>query len=248
MQWTHVIQSGVQFFHCTSTALSLQVLAVYSKFIFCSSNLNSDLTSPADEAFWQRLIDLASPQDIVFYDHIITLPELQEESNQGADKCLVFLDDFSDHLIGKDITCQLFTRLSSHSNIDIVAAMHSGINYKAGKNFGMITNSANVIILFRSLADCSNIGVLSKKIFPYCHNFLEKCMNQAPELMGNYSSIVVLANLDNDLNKTFMVRANLFGDPLLDEPLDGCETYGDNQISFNNPAYYASRKVLKKSL
>ena len=214
----------------------------YSRFVFCSPNLDSDLSSPTDEAFKQNLIELASPQEIVFYNHVITLPELEEESRQGSEKTLVFLDDFSQQIMGQDVTCELFLRLSSHCNVDTVCALHSGINSKSGKNYGMITNSANVVVLFRSLADRANIGNMSKEMFPYASNFLEKCINMSTDLLGNYANIVIMANLDNDLNKTFMVKANLFGSPLLGDSLSGDEIYGDNHILFKNPAYYATGK------
>ena len=62
---------------------------------------------------------MASPQEVIFHDHIVTLSELEEESNGGSEHILCFLDDFSEKVIGQDITCQLFTQLSRHANWDI---------------------------------------------------------------------------------------------------------------------------------
>ena len=89
----------------------------------------------------------------------------------------------------------------------------------------MIWNSANVIVLFRSLANRASIGFISTKMFPYANNHLEKCLNQATQILGNYAKIVIFANLDNDLNSNFSVRANVLGDR--------------NLILFKNPSYYA---------
>ena len=199
----------------------------YTKFIFCSPNLDSELTSPQDEAYKQEMIRLAEPAEMVFYNHVITEEELGEESNQGRERLLCFIDDFSDQVFSQKVTTQLFTRLSSHQQIDTVIGLHHGITSKqaGGKNSGMIWNSANVIILFRSLANQASIGFLSTKIFPYANKHLEKSLNQATRLLGNYAKIVIFANLDNDLNRNFSVRANVVGN-------------GD-LILFKNPTYYA---------
>ena len=97
---------------------------------------------------------LANPAEMVFYNHVITEEELGEESDQGRQRLLVFIDDFSDQFFPQKVTTQLFTRLSSHQQIDTVIALHHGITSKqaGGKNAAVIWNSANVIVLFRSLA------------------------------------------------------------------------------------------------
>ena len=199
----------------------------YTKFIFCSPNFESALTSPQDEAYKQEMIALAEPAEMLFYDHVITEEELGDESAQGRERILVFIDDFSDQVFSQKVTTQLFTRLSSHQQIDTVIGLHHGITSKqaGGNNSGMIWNSANVIILFRSLANRASIGFLSTKIFPYANNHLEKCLNQATQLLGNYAKIVIFANLDNDLNQNFSVRTNVVSD--------------GNLILFKNPTYYA---------
>ena len=199
----------------------------YTKFIFCSPNYESALTSPRDEAYRQEMIALAEPAEMVFYDHIITEEELAEESEHGSQHLLCFIDDFSDQVFSQNVTTQLFCRLSSHQQIDTVIGLHHGITSKqaGGKNSGMIWNSANVIVLFRSLANRASIGFISTKMFPYANNHLEKCLNQATQILGNYAKIVIFANLDNDLNSNFSVRANVLGDR--------------NLILFKNPSYYA---------
>ena len=197
----------------------------YDKFIFCSPNLDSELSSPRDAAFRQRLVKLAEPQEIAFYDHIITLEELNEESGQGSQRLLVFIDDFSDQIFEQNVAIQLFLRLSSHQGIDTVCALHHASAKSGGKNYGPIWNSANVIVLFRSLADRAHIGALSRKMFPYSQNFLEKCLSKSTELLGNYANITIFCNLDNDLNKSYSVRANIFSEDI---------------ILFKNPMYYAA--------
>ena len=66
----------------------------YTKFIFCSPNYESALTSPRDEAYRQEMIALAEPAEMVFYDHIITEEELAEESEHGSQHLLCFIDRF----------------------------------------------------------------------------------------------------------------------------------------------------------
>ena len=120
---------------------------------------------------------------------------------------------------------KLFIKLSSHANTDIVVATHSGIKSSSGKHFSIVWNSANTIVLFRTLADRASIGFLSQRMFPYSDNHLGKCLAQATQLLGNYSHIIIFCNLDNDLNRTYEVRANIFEDAY---------------ILFKNPTYYAA--------
>ena len=189
----------------------------YSKFVYCSPHLSTDgneedVISPGDVAFRQSLIDLAQPEEIVFYDHIITLTELNQESNYGAQRILIIIDDFSESVFSQDVTVKLFIKLSSHANTDIIVATHSGIKSSSGKHFSIVWNSANVIVLFRSLADRASIGFLSQRMFPHSENHLGKCLAMSTQLLGNYSHIIIFCNLDNDLNRTYEVRTNIFED------------------------------------
>ena len=89
----------------------------------------------------------------------------------------------------------------------------------------IIWNSANTIVLFRSLADRAGPGFLSQRMFPKGDNHLGKCLSMATQLLGNYSHIIIFCNLDNSLNKTYEVRANIFEDAY---------------ILFKNPTHYAA--------
>ena len=202
----------------------------YSKFIHSSPHLSADGNeedemSPGDAAFRQSLIDLAQPQEIIFYDHIITLTELNQESNNGELHILIVVDDYSESVFSQDVTVKLFIKLSSHANTDIVVATHSGLKSSSGKHFSIVWNSANVIVLFRSLADRASIGFLSQRMFPKSDNHLGKCLTMSTQLLGNYSHIIIFCNLDNDLNKTYEVRAN---------------TFEDAYILFKNPDNYTA--------
>ena len=202
----------------------------YSKFVYCSPHLSADGNeedemSPGDAAFRQSLIDLAQPQEIIFYDHIITLTELNQESNNGELHILIVVDDYSESVFSQDVTVKLFIKLSSHANTDIVVATHSGLKPSSGKHFSIVWNSANVIVLFRSLADRASIGFLSQRMFPKSDNHLGKCLAMSTQLLGNYSHIIIFCNLDNDLNKTYEVRAN---------------TFEDAYILFKNPDNYTA--------
>ena len=201
----------------------------YDKFIYCSPHLSNsedgEGDSPGDVAFRQRLIELAQPQEIVFYDHIITMTELNQESNNGEDHLLVTIDDFSENVFAQDVTVKLFTKMSSHSNTDTVVCVHSAIKSGIGKHFSIVWNSANTIVLFRSLDDSASIGFLSQRMFPKGDNHLGKCLWQCIQLMGNYSYIIIFCNLDNDLNKNYEVRSNIFEDAY---------------ILFKNPKNYAA--------
>ena len=184
----------------------------YAKFIYCSPNLGeSSLTSPRDLEFQKCLKEWAEPSEIIFLSHIITEEELFEEAEVTTGRILLIVDDFSQELFSSNIVYQLFTRLSSHSAIDTCVSIHQGAASKTpGKWYSLIFNNSNFFVIFRNIANRAAIGELSKKIFPYGKNFIQRCLNEATNICGSYSYIFVDANLKNPLNNKFGVRTNIF--------------------------------------
>ena len=206
----------------------------YSKFLFCSPNIKSDLTTTAgrDLRYKEFLEEQARPSDIVFFDHVITEEELLAEVDTTPGKTLLILDDFSQEVFNNDLTYQLFTRLSSHGGIDSCISLHQGVrsSKSPGKWYSLIFNNSNFLTLFINLANRAAIGRLSSDIFPYGKNHLQKCLNKARDICGMHAYICVDASLKNPLNHQFGVRTNIFGEN--DKPV----------FVFKNPKGYDNKR------
>ena len=66
------------------------------------------------------------------------------------------------------------------------------------------------MVFFRNIANRASIGEISKRIFPYGKNFLQRCLNEATRICGVYAYVAVDASLHNTLNNRFGVRTNIF--------------------------------------
>ena len=185
----------------------------YMKFIYCSPNMGeSALTSPRDLEYQRLLTEWAAPSDILFLDHIISEEELFEEAEATDGPILLIVDDFSQELFATDLVYKLFTRLSSHgTGISTLVSVHQSLASKSpGKWQRLIFDNSNFFVIFRQIANRAAIGELSKKIFPYGKNFIQRSLNHATNICGNYAHIFVDASLKNPLNNRFGVRSNLF--------------------------------------
>ena len=125
---------------------------------------------------------------------------------------LLFVDDFSHELFSTNLVYKLFTRLSSHgTGIDTCVSIHQGVTSKSpGKWQSLIFDNSNFFVISPIISNRAAIGELSKKIFPYGKNFIQRCLNEATNICGSYSYIFVDANLKNPLNNKFGVRTNIF--------------------------------------
>ena len=201
----------------------------YAKFIYCSPNLGeSNLTSPRDLEYKKCLKEWAEPSEIIFLDHIITEEELFEEAEVTSGRILLIVDDFSHELFSTNLVYKLFTRLSSHgAGIDTCVSIHQGVTSKSpGKWQSLIFDNSNFFVIFPIISNRAAIGELSKKIFPYGKNFLQRCLNEATNICGSYVHIFIDASLKNPLNNKFGVRSNIF------------EENGLPMLMMKNPSVY----------
>ena len=182
----------------------------YSKFIYCSPNLGESASS-YDLEYQKSLEAAAQPSEIMFLNHIVTQDELLETAEFTSGRLLLIIDDFSQEVFSTDLVYQLFTRLSSHRQIDTCISVHQGSATKSpGKWYSLIFQNCNYLVLFRNIANKAAIGEISKRMFPYCKNFLQRCLTEATTICGPYAYIAVDASLKNPLNNTYGVRANVF--------------------------------------
>ena len=185
----------------------------YTKFIYCSPNMGvSSLTSPRDLEYQRCLREWAEPSEIIFLNHIITEEELFEEAETANGRILLIVDDFSQELFATNLVYKLFTRLSSHgTGIDTCVSIHQRMGAKTpGKWYSLIFDNSNFFVIFPTIANRAALGELSKKIFPYGKNFIQRCLNEATNICGSYAHVFVDADLRNPLNNKFGVRSNIF--------------------------------------
>ena len=185
----------------------------YAKFIYCSPNLGeSALSSNRDLEYQKNLREWAAPSEIIFLNNIITEEELFEQAEAANGPTLLIIDDYSQELFATDLVYKLFTRLSSHgTGISTVVSVHQTLGSKTpGKWNSLIFSNSNFFVIFRNIANKAAIGELSKRIFPYGKNFIQRALNEAVNICGNYAYVFVDASLRNSLNNKFGIRINIF--------------------------------------
>ena len=197
----------------------------YEKFLYCSPNLGgSALSSRHDLDYKKCLEEWAAPTQIQFYNYIMSEDELMEITDSTAGRTLLICDDFSLEFFQTPLCYSLFTRLSSHRKLDSCISLHQGCASRtSGKWFSAISQNCNYLVLFRNIANRAAIGEISKRVYPYSNNFLQRCLEKATELLGVYGYICVDASLQNPLNNSHGVRTNIF------------QEYGLPVILFKNP-------------
>ena len=187
----------------------------YSKILFCSPNLKEGMCAPRDQKFMTDMESFASPLPVVWFDHFITLEELmaetQYEESEDHNRVLLFVDDFPSEIYNSPVLVQLFTRLSSHGQIDACIAVHQSLGSRE-KYFNIVFQSANVITIFRSNSDRLSLAFLGRKLFPYAKQFLQGCMEKVGLICGAFTPLLIDCSLTNyKLNHLFSVRSgNIF--------------------------------------
>lgn len=173
-------------------------------------------------------MEAAHPSGVAFLNSIPTLSELFEIVGTPPVKTLLLFDDMGTKLFNTNLIVEIFTYLSSHSNLDCLLSLHKGTGMShVGKHFQIVFDQANTIFIWRNLADRDSISQLSRKMFPKQASFLTDCLNVASKFCGGYSFLLIDCSLDNSLNHRFSCRTNIF--PAQDNPLPS--------IWFKNPYY-----------
>ena len=202
----------------------------YSTFILCSPNIGDPaFTDDRDLQYQESLKEWAKPAEMLFFNKIISEEELFGHADATTGRLLLCIDDFSMEIMADPLVYQLFPRLSSHSRIDTCLSVHQGTKSGTGKFFPLVSENANFKVQFRNIANREAIGIMSRKIFPYGKNHLQKCLNIATELCGSYAYICIDASLKYPLNHHYGVRTNIFGEN------------GLPMILFKNPKSYNKR-------
>ena len=123
-------------------------------------------------------------------------------------RILLIVDDFSDQITKDPLVYDLFAQYASHQSIHTCISLHQGIkSRKSHGNFAsLLQQNCNYLVIFRNIANRAAIGEMSKLIFPYCHNFLQRCLNEVTTVFGQHAYICKDANLKNPLNNKYEIR------------------------------------------
>ena len=185
----------------------------YAKFLFCSPHFDSSYTNSRDLSYQKNLEEWAKPAEIVFYNHLITREELQEESDATLPKLLLLIiDDFSEKITDDPLVYDLFSKFASHQSIHTIISLHQGIKSRRshGNFASMISQNCNYLVVFRNIQNRAAIGEMSKVIFPYCNNFLQRALNEVTSVCGQHAYICKDGNLRNPLNNKYEIKSNIF--------------------------------------
>ena len=185
----------------------------YSKFLFCSPHFDSSYTANRDASYQKTIEEWAKPAEIVFYNHIITKDELLEEADATLPgRIMLIIDDFSEKITNDPLVYDLFSKYSSHRFISSCISLHQGLkSQKSHGNYSsLLSNNVNYLVIFNNISNRASIGEMSKTIFPYCSNFLQRCLNELVPICGPHAYICKDGNLRNQLNSRYEVRSNIF--------------------------------------
>ena len=170
----------------------------YAKFLFCFPHFDSSYAATRDLTYQKTLEEWAKPSQIIFYNHIIKKEELLEEADATLPgKILLIVDDFSEQITNDPLVYDLFSKYSSHRSINTIISLHQGIKSKKshGTFASLVQQNCNFVVIFRNIANRAAIGEMSKIIFPYCRNFLQRCLKEVTTVCGQHSYICKDANL-----------------------------------------------------
>ena len=178
----------------------------YSTFILCSPNIgNPAFTADRDIQFQETLKEWAKPAEILFYNNIISEEELFATSDATSHHLCLIIDGFSMEVIADPLVYKLLTRLSSHSSIDTIISVHTRTKSGTGKFFSLVDENSNFKVQFRNISNREAVGIMSRKIFPYGQNHLQKCLNTATDICGMFAYICIDGSLKNELNHQYGV-------------------------------------------
>ena len=123
----------------------------YGLVIFASPNFSDSVTSDGIQ-FREKVANCASPTPVKFMNHIPELTELFDyikKLPENRRTILTILDDFNYQCFSSSIVHDIFTRLASHSGIDIIV---TGQNFFFKEKFyGHIWRVRFVRIILRNL-------------------------------------------------------------------------------------------------
>ena len=163
--------------------------------------------------YQKSLEEWAKPAQIVFYNHIITKDELLEESNSTLPgRILLIVDDFSEQITNDPLVYELFSKFASHQSIHTCISLHQGLKSKKshGNFASLIQQNCTYVVIFRNIMSRASLGEMSKVMFPYCSNFLQRCLNEVTNVCGPHAYICKDANLKNPLNFKYEILTNIF--------------------------------------
>ena len=101
------------------------LVKAYTVIIYVSPNLDDNAANLMSEAkLLQEFRELAKPAHFDSLSSIPTLEKIMSYVQDESSKVLLLLDDFNFDLFASEAISNVYTRLSSHFNCDILATTH----------------------------------------------------------------------------------------------------------------------------
>ena len=206
----------------------------YTQVVYVSPNLADNASSfTHEQSFMHTMRDLADPVPIDFLGELPKIETIMSYIKDESSKVLLMLDDFQFELFQSDAIASVYTRLSSHFGVDILATTHTGFA-TGSKYYNNVFKNTNLIILFPCLIDKTTAVHLQKKIFTYQPGFLIQCQELVYHLFGKYAFLAISVDIHKDLPRRFPVTARIF--PFMNK-------YGER---VQEPLFFRYKPPLKK--
>ena len=98
----------------------------------------------------------AEPVPLEVLGSIPTIDTLLSYVPDSSKSLLVLFDDMNEVLFNSPDVSELYVRISSHFNVSVLATSHTG--FCSAKYYQKIMRQLNVIIVWKSLSDKSQLG------------------------------------------------------------------------------------------
>ena len=182
----------------------------YTQIVYVSPNLADNAASfTHEQSFIHSMRSLAEPVPIDFLGELPKIETIMSYIKDENSKVLLMIDDFQYDLFQSEAVASVYTRLSSHFGVDILATTHTGFA-TGSKYYGNIKKNTNLIIMFPCLIDKTTAVHLQKTIFLYQPGFLVQCQERVYDLFGKYAFLAISVDIHKDLPRRFPVSARIF--------------------------------------
>lgn len=175
----------------------------YDRVIYSSPHFDPKRMLAKDRDFMNQIQTAAAPVPVDCVSHILTVSELAAYDGQAV---LLILDDHPTLFESQDVS-DIFIMLSSHRDFDIFVVTHSALHNR-GRYFNLIWSNCTTFVFFQHKTDKLSFGRYSSRLFPYCQNYLHRCMQKITELYGPYAHLMVTC--DPAATSNYSVRSNIF--------------------------------------
>lgn len=183
---------------------------IYKGIIYCSPNYAFHKITEKDKEFQEEIKKYTEGLKVVFIDYLPTIEQLEEIKPDPNDPYLIIIDDFEELAYTSPIILNIFTRLSTHYNLDVMLSVHTS-NTDGKKNFFQtLLQNSNAIILFDAFLSAPSISKIGLMLFRGKKHFLLRTMNSLAKFVNYNHAYLAILTERNYFNSRFPIRSNIF--------------------------------------